>query len=258
MGSPDSDLEACDDEKPRHKVRISEAFYLGVTPVTQDQYEAVMGKNPSHFKGPSDLPVESVTWYDAVAFCNKLSRMERLTPYYLIRGSKHVQIGGGSGYRLPTEAEWEYACRAGTERPYSFGDDAALLDRFGWYATNSRDRTHPVGRKVPNAFGLFDMHGNVWEWCWDGYDRFYYRQSPDVDPLGMEGATYRVIRGGGWNDLASDVRSASRHTLSPGFGLNFLSFMVGRVPKIEQAARLLKEFRFNFLGFRVARGLHSR
>ena len=232
MGSPDSDPEACDDEKSRHEVEIRQAFYLGVTPVTQAQFAEVMGKDPSHFKDQPANPVERVTWYDAVAFCNKLSRAEALPPYYLVAGAKRVQVRGGLGFRLPTEAEWEYACRAGTETRYSFGDDATLLDRLGWYASNSVGRTHPVGQKSPNAFGLYDMHGNLWEWCWDGYDRFYYQHSLDDDELSMETAAYRVVRGGSWNDLAPEVRSASRYKLSP-------------------------EVRFNFVGFRVARGIPS-
>src|SRR5262249_37350370 len=123
MGSPDNDPDAFDDEKPRHKVRISEAFYLGVMPVTQAQYEAVMGQNPSRFQGRPNNPVESVSWFEAVRFSNKLSWKEGLKPYYSIRSSNKVLVAGGAGYRLPTEAEWEYACRAGTETRFYFGDD---------------------------------------------------------------------------------------------------------------------------------------
>ena len=201
MGSPDNDRKACDDEKPQHKVEIGSPFYLGVTPVTQAQFEAVMGKNPSHFQGLPENPVESVSWFEALKFCNKLSRKNGLSPYYVIRGSKPIEVVGGEGYRLPTEAEWEYACRAGTESRYGFGDDVKQLGSYAWYSSNSEGRTWPVGRKRPNAFGLYDMHGNVWEWCWDGYEEGYYRHSPDVDPLGDEEADYRVTRGGSWNDV---------------------------------------------------------
>jgi formylglycine-generating enzyme required for sulfatase activity len=233
MGSPDRDREAFDDEKPRHNVQISEAYYLGVTPVTQAQYEAVVGKNPSRFPRQPDNPVESVSWFEAAWFCNKLSQKERLMPYYVIRGSKRVLVAGGPGYRLPTEAEWEYACRAGTETRYGFGGDEVRLTEHAWYSANSEGRTWPVGRRRPNAFGLYDMHGHVWEWCWDGYDEGYYQQSPEVDPLGAEEAACRVIRGGSWNDVPRDVRSASRVRLAP-------------------------QVRFNYLGLRAARGLAVR
>ena len=167
MGSTDADKDAELDEKPRHEVRITRPFYLGVHEVTQGQYRAVMGENPSHFKRSDDLPVEEVSWLDAVRFCNKLSEREGRTPYYLIEDDD-VTIAGGDGYRLPTEAEWEYACRAGTTTRFSFGDDENALGRYAWYLANSKYHTHPVGTKQPNAFGLYNMHGNVREWCWDG------------------------------------------------------------------------------------------
>ena len=188
-------------------MRITRPFYLGVYEVTQEEYETVMGRNPSCFSakgGGKDRvagqdtrrhPVESVSWNDAIAFCNKLSEREGLRPYYR---SGAGEQSGGDGYRLPTEAEWEYACRAGSTTRYSFGDDAASLGEFAWYDGNSGSKTHPVGQKRPNAFGLYDMHGNVWEWCWDGYEERYYANSPADDPLGPSQAAGRVIRGGGW------------------------------------------------------------
>ena len=126
--------------------------------------------------------MEKVSWDDAIAFCNKLSEREGLKPYYQFGTGAYSP--GGDGYRLPTEAEWEYACRAGSTTRYSFGDDAASLGEFAWFDSNSDSKTHPVGQKQPNAWGLYDMHGNVWEWCWDWYESYYYRQSPDVDPVG--------------------------------------------------------------------------
>ena len=151
-----------DDEKPIHLVTISRPFYLGVYPVTQGEYVQLTKKNPSHFSGNDRLPVESVSWFDAVAFCNELSRKEGLKPFYTINGqSVEVPDWNGPGYRLPTEAEWEYACRAGTTTQFSFGDDKKLLSEHAWYDQNSGNQDPSRGEKKPNPFGLFDMHGNV-------------------------------------------------------------------------------------------------
>jgi len=153
MGSPAGDGVASSDEKPHHNVRITKPFYLGVCEVTQEQYERVMAQNPSRFKGDPQRPVGYVSWTGAAEFCRKLSEKEGVT------------------YRLPTEAEWEYACRAGTTTRYCFGDDEASLGEYAWYGSVGR---YPVGEKTPNAWGLCDMHGNVWEWCADWYDADYY------------------------------------------------------------------------------------
>ena len=231
MGSADADKDALDSEKPQHEVRITRPFYLGVHEVTQGQYQAVMGQNPSQFRGSDDLPVEGVSWLDAVRFCNKLSEREGLKPYYRIGGDA-VTIAGGDGYRLPTEAEWEYACRAGTTTRFSFGDDESALDQYAWYSANSKDQTHPVGEKQPNAFGLYDMQGNVFEWCWDGYHADYYKQSPANDPQGPERAANRVIRGGSWNydlRLPRFARSAVRGWIVPEGRNCILGFRVARV-----------------------------
>ncbi|MFI5460965.1 MAG: SUMF1/EgtB/PvdO family nonheme iron enzyme [Isosphaerales bacterium] len=195
MGSPHSVLSVLSDDKPQHRVRITKPFYLGIHEVTQDQYRAVMGDNPSHFKGSDDLPVESVSWLEAVKFCNKLSEREKRTPFYRIDGTEVTPVGG-DGYRLPTEAEWEYACRAKSTTLYPFGDDASKLGEHAWSAGNSESKTHPVGQKLPNASGLYDMLGNVWEWCADWYDEKYYASSPPADPPGAPRASHRVFRAG--------------------------------------------------------------
>jgi formylglycine-generating enzyme required for sulfatase activity len=183
MGSTDGDK----DEIPVHTVTLS-AFEMSATEITQGQYKAVMGKNPSHFTGDDNLPVESVSWNDAVSFCRALSQKT------------------GSEFRLPTEAEWEYACRAGTTTKYSLGDNASDLARAGWYFSNSSLKTHPVGQKTPNAWGLYDMHGNVWEWCSDWYGN--YPSGSVTNPMGAQTGPYRVIRGGGWCNYVYNCRSA--------------------------------------------------
>ncbi len=163
MGSPDSDEYASGDEKPQHPVRITRPFYLGVYPVTHREYMQFMRKNPSHFSGDQRLPVECVSWIDAAELCNALSRKEGLPLFYRIKGqTSEIPDWNGIGYRLPTEAEWEYACRAGSSSRYCFGDDEESLGRYAWYSANSGRKTHPVGEKNANAFGLHDMHGNVW------------------------------------------------------------------------------------------------
>jgi len=211
---PDSKQEWFDREQPQHAVKISQPFSLGMHPVTQGQYEAVMGNNPSKFKGANDLPVESVSWIDAVTFCNKVSEMEKRTPFYRIDGA-NVTIVEGNGYRLPTEAEWEYACRAGSATLYPFGDDADKLGEYAWYDGNSESKTHPVGQKKPNAWGLHDMLGNVWEWCGDWYDETYYASSPGSDPPGPPASAHRVVRGGSWLIVAQNVRAAFRSLSEP-------------------------------------------
>ena len=242
MGSPDGTGE--EDEHRQHEVRITQPFYLGVTEVTQAQYEAVMGNNPSWFaatgggkdkvagQSTGELPVEHVSWLDAVKFCNRLSEMEGRKPFYEINGETvRVPDWKASGYRLPTEAEWEYACRAGTASRYSFGDDPADLGEHEWFSENSGSRTHPVGEKRPNAFGLFDMAGNVLEWCWDAYDKDYYTRSPRDNPTGPDaaGAAFRVFRGGGWGYDPRSCRSAVRDEGTPGLRDFTLGFRLALV-----------------------------
>ena len=186
MGSPETEKGRFDHEV-QHEVTISKPFYMGVTEVTQAQYEAVMGTNPSHFKGATK-PVEPVSWNDAAEFCKKLSEKTR------------------QAVRLPTEAEWEYACRAGTQTAFSFGDDPSALGDYAWWDGNSGKTPHPVGQKKPNAWGLYDMHGNVWEWCADWYEGL--QKGPVTDPSGpatdngVRGS--RVLRGGAWYFGGSD------------------------------------------------------
>ena len=205
MGSPESDADAYEDEKPQHLVRITQPFYLGVTEVTQEQYERVMGTNPSNFKG-SQLPVEMVSWEEAVEFCRKLSAKE------------------GRPYRLPTEAEWEYACRAGSRTKWSFGDDASSLGEYAWYTSNLGSTTHPVGEKKPNAWGLYDMHGNVYEWCSDWHGE--YASTAVSDPSGATAGSSRVYRGGSWGSVPGSCRSATRSYGTPGSRYASLGFRV--------------------------------
>ncbi|MCP4614135.1 MAG: formylglycine-generating enzyme family protein [Planctomycetes bacterium] len=188
------------DEHPRHRVKITNGFYMGKTEVTQFQYEEIMNNNPSHFKGQNN-PVEKVSWNDAVEFCRELSKKE------------------GKTYRLPTEAEWEYACRAGTTTPFYTGETIST-DQTNYngnyvYGNGSKGvflgKTIDVGSFQPNAFGLYDMHGNVMEWCQDWYGENYYTVSPTSDPQGPSSGSYRVLRGGPWNDDPKHCRSAFRN-----------------------------------------------
>ena len=204
MGSPDTEEWRRNDET-QHKVRITTAFYLQTTEVTQQQWQAVMGNNPSKFKG-DNLPVESVSWDDAVAFCDKLRDMEC------------------KRYRLPTEAEWEYACRAGSTGPCA---GTGRLDDMGWHHDNAGEMTHPVAMKQANAWGLYDMHGNVFEWCADWYD---FGSNPAVDPVadpkGPATGSVRVSRGGSWFTPPAGCRSASGCAGSPAQGVANVGFRV--------------------------------
>jgi WD40 repeat protein/formylglycine-generating enzyme required for sulfatase activity len=204
MGAPDSDKDAVSNEKPQHLVRITQPFYLGVVPVTQSQYKAVMGSNPSNSKGDGNRPVENVSWEEAMVFCRKLTEA--------LRGE-----GGVGPFRLPTEAEWEYACRAGANTRYCFGDDAAGLDDYAWFGIQQDRKTQPVavGQKKANAWGLYDMHGNVEEWCYDWFDAGYYASCPTEDPSGPSGGPYRVYRGGSLYDGASYCRASFRSGFAP-------------------------------------------
>jgi formylglycine-generating enzyme required for sulfatase activity len=187
MGSNDGEKS----EKPVHKVKISRSFYMGKYVVTQAQYAKVMGSNPSNFRG-DNLPVEMVNYVEAAAFCKKAGNLT------------------GKSFRLPTEAEWEYACHAGTKTKFNTGDNDGALEQAAWFGGNSEGKTHPVGQKKPNAWGLYDMHGNVWHWCQDWYEEDYYGKSVAENPQGPPRGAYRVLRGGSWNATPTVCRSASR------------------------------------------------
>jgi formylglycine-generating enzyme required for sulfatase activity len=185
-----------------------------------------MGNNPSYFKG-DNLPVERVNWYEAVEYCNKLSQKEGLTPAYRGNGNDIVCDFNASGYRLPTEAEWEYAAKGGNKDYLSYeyaGGNS--IGSVAWYGGNSGSTTHPVGTKQPNSLGLYDMSGNVWEWCWDWYGS--YAGGSQTDPRGASSGAYRVNRGGSWYDDAALVRSAYRYYITPSDRYNFLGFRLVR------------------------------
>jgi formylglycine-generating enzyme required for sulfatase activity len=201
------------DEKPAHQAHVN-GFYMDKFDVTQKSYEALMGTNPSKFKGP-DKPVERISWLNAVKYCNARSLKEGLKPCYDL--DTMACNFDADGYRLPTEAEWEYACRAGSTTEYFFGNDPALLREHAWFKENSGETTNPVGQKRPNAWGLYDMHGNVSQWCNDFYAEDAYRQSGADDPRGPATGEKRVLRGGSWRSEAGQCRSSARSAETPGF-----------------------------------------
>ncbi len=202
------DNEGDPDERPAHQVQLS-AFYMDTHEVTQKAYEALMQQNPSKAKGP-DRPVEQVDWYHAVLFCNMRSLKEGLKPCY--DAKTLVCDFNANGYRLPTEAEWEYACRAGTREKYPFGNDAAKLKNCAWFKPNAGQTTHPVGQKTPNPWGLFDMQGNVAEWCNDFYSETAYANSPARDPHGPARGEKCVLRGGSWRTGEDACRFSARNS----------------------------------------------
>lgn len=229
MGSPETEAQR-DRGEVQHRVTLS-PYRISATEVTQLVYERIMGTNPSHFKG-EDLPVDQVTWFDAVNFCNLLSKSEGLPPAYRISGRRVTPIPGSAGYRLPTEAEWEYAARAGTSTPFSTGAEITIeMANFNGlvpYGTSqkglSRERTTAAASYPPNPWGLYDMHGNLWEWCWD-----FYAPLPgsfQKDPMGPATGEFRVSRGGSWRSHGEFLRSAARHYTPPEEGVVNIGFRV--------------------------------
>jgi formylglycine-generating enzyme required for sulfatase activity len=262
MGSPPKEARRQADEQ-QHRVAFIRPFLLGAFEVTQGEYAKLMNANPSYFQPDGEgkgkinkietqrLPVEKVSWFDAIEFCNRLSKLDGFPPYYTMTDIKRsgasisaatVTIAGGNGYRLPTEAEWEYACRAGTASRFHYGPrteakDASMkvLLSFGLYGDpprwHSLDRPEQVGKFKANDWGLYDMHGNVAEWCSDFYSPDTYTNAPATDPQGPKTGTQRVIRGGSWLVGEESCRAASRFWQVPGEGAYFLGFRVARTPK---------------------------
>jgi formylglycine-generating enzyme required for sulfatase activity len=272
MGSPpDERNRGTGDRELQHQVTLTRGFFMGKYQVTQEQWFAVMGTWPSFFTGENNssnaiitpvfnrnnLPVEQVTWYDAIVFCNRLSMAEVLIPAYEMQTEADSSVwssdpgtwgavptssntrwnvvrivDGSTGYRLPTEAQWEYACRAGTATAFYNGNNYAdtgynndLVGAVAWFGANSGSRTHEVGLKAPNAWGLYDKHGNVFEWCWDWFGN--YTSEAKTDPTGPAGS-FRVIRGGSWVVVARDLRSALRYFDGPNRGYSDYGFRLLR------------------------------
>ena len=199
-------------QRGKHTVTLTRGFWLGKYEVTQREFLGMTGTNPSHFTNNLDCPVEKVRFGEALAFCDALTERERQ--------ANHLPLD--YEYRLPTEAEWEYACRAGVTNLYSFGDDMSLAEQYAWTMENSDGRTHPVGQKRPNPWGLYDIHGNVWEWSSDWFVRF-----PPIDvrdPVGPPTGKFKVFRGGGWNNAIEMARCANRFMMAPTNGIYFVGF----------------------------------
>jgi sulfatase modifying factor 1 len=226
MGSPETEEGRFRDEGPVHKVQIS-SFACTRHPVTRRLYAEITGSDPGSPEGEADdRPVNNVTWYDAVAFCNQLSEREGRVSCYRIDGEDVTWVQTADGYRLLTEAEWEYACRAGTTTRYSFGDDEERLGEHAWFEANSHGEPQPVARKKPNLWGLHDIHGNVYEWCWDWFGG--YAADAESDPVGPPEGEGRVLRGGAFIYPPGFLRSANRLWGRPSDRLRVVGFRCAR------------------------------
>ena len=195
-------------------VTITRDYWIGKYEVTQGEFMALMGRNPSHFTGDSHRPVEKVTFFDVSNYCARVTERERVSG----------RLPVAYEYRLPTEAEWEHACRAGATNLFSFGDNPGVADQFAWTAENSDATTHPIGLKRPNPWELHDMHGNVWEWCLDWFEP--YPAGPATDPVGPATSKFKVFKGGGWNQDVEYARWVNRFMMSPSNGIHFVGFRV--------------------------------
>jgi len=198
--------------RQKQLITLTRDFWLAAHEVTQGEYQAITGKSPSSFQGDPRRPAEKIRYYEALDYCAAITRRE----------TRAGRLPTGYAYRLPTEAEWEYACRAGTTNLFSFGDDASIADQYAWTLENSESETHPVGLKRPNQWGLYDMHGNVWEWTLDWFD--HYPEKDLTNPLGPPGGTLKVFRGGSWSHAVELARSRNRFMMSPTNGINFVGF----------------------------------
>ncbi len=226
MGSPTTEAGRGTDEV-QHTVTLTTDFWMAESEVTQRQYRSVVGSTPANFKG-DDLPVEGVSWYDAVAYCNALSAKEKLTPCYQINGTIVGWADGlkCTGYRLPTEAEWEFAANP-VSQPRTLYAGSDTLDGVAWYNGNAGSTTHAVKTKTANGRGLYDLSGNVWEWVWDWYQGTY-ELPPSMDPTGPAMGSERVLRGGAWNYAATEVRVAIRNKIAPAGRNGYLGFRIVR------------------------------